>query len=104
MEMNTRIQVEHSITEAVTGVDLVREQLRIAAGLPLALKKEEIQPRGWAIQLRINAEDPGREFLPTPRRIHHNREPVGPGVRVDTALYQDSTVTADFDSLCLKLI
>lgn len=104
MEMNTRIQVEHSITEAVTGVDLVREQLRIAAGLPLALKQEEIQPRGWAIQLRINAEDPGREFLPTSGRIHHYREPGGPGVRVDTALYQGCTVTADFDSLCLKLI
>jgi len=104
MEMNTRVQVEHTITEAITGVDIVREQIRIAAGLPLGYRQQDIQFRGFAVQLRINAEDPKNNFLPSFGRISRYYAPGGPGVRVDTAIYTGYTIPPYFDSMCLKLI
>ncbi len=104
MEMNTRIQVEHTITEQITGVDIVREQLQIAAGNPLSYRQQDINFRGYAIQLRINAEDPRNEFLPSFGRITHYYAPGGPGVRVDTAIYTGYEIPPYFDSMCLKLV
>lgn len=104
MEMNTRVQVEHTITEQITGVDIVREQLRIAAGLPLSYRQEDIQYRGYALQFRINAEDPKNDFLPSFGRISHYYAPGGPGVRVDTAIYTGYEIPPYYDSMCLKLI
>jgi len=104
MEMNTRIQVEHTITEQITGVDIVREQLRIASGLPLSYRQQDIQFRGYAIQFRINAEDPKNDFLPSFGRITHYYAPGGPGVRVDTAIYTGYDIPPYFDSMCLKLV
>ncbi|WP_417520851.1 acetyl-CoA carboxylase biotin carboxylase subunit [Marinobacter sp.] len=104
MEMNTRVQVEHTITEAITGVDIVREQLRIAAGLPLSYRQEDIQYRGYALQFRINAEDPKNDFLPSFGRITHYYAPGGPGVRVDTAIYTGYEIPPYYDSMCLKLV
>jgi pyruvate carboxylase subunit A len=104
MEMNTRIQVEHTITEQITGVDIVREQMRIAAGLPLSYTQNEISFRGFSIQLRINAEDPKNDFLPSFGRITHYYAPGGPGVRVDTAIYTGYEIPPYFDSMCLKLV
>ncbi len=104
MEMNTRVQVEHTITEAITGVDIVREQLRIAAGDRLAYRQEDIRHQGYAIQFRINAEDPKNDFLPSFGRITRYYAPGGPGVRTDTAIYTGYTIPPYFDSMCLKLI
>ncbi|NLQ17767.1 acetyl-CoA carboxylase biotin carboxylase subunit [Marinomonas sp. M1K-6] len=104
MEMNTRVQVEHTITEQITGVDIVREQLRIAAGLPLSFRQEDIHYRGYAMQFRINAEDPKNDFLPSFGRITHYYAPGGPGVRVDTAIYTGYEIPPYFDSMCLKLV
>lgn len=104
MEMNTRIQVEHTITEQITGVDIVREQLRIAAGHRLAYQQADIGYRGFAMQLRINAEDPRNDFLPSFGRITHYYAPGGPGVRVDTAIYTGYEIPPYFDSMCLKLV
>ena len=104
MEMNTRVQVEHTITETITGVDIVREQLRIASGLPLSYRQEDISYRGFALQFRINAEDPKNDFLPSFGRITHYYAPGGPGVRVDTAIYTGYEIPPYFDSMCLKLI
>jgi len=104
MEMNTRVQVEHTITEAITGVDIVREQLRIAGGLPLSVRQEDIQHRGYALQFRINAEDPKNDFLPSFGRISHYYAPGGPGVRVDTAIYTGYEIPPYYDSMCLKLV
>ncbi|MSR12438.1 MAG: acetyl-CoA carboxylase biotin carboxylase subunit [Gammaproteobacteria bacterium] len=104
MEMNTRIQVEHTISEQITGVDIVREQMRIAAGLPLSYSQKDIGYRGFAIQLRINAEDPKNDFLPSFGRITHYYAPGGPGVRVDTAIYTGYEIPPYYDSMCLKLI
>ncbi len=104
MEMNTRVQVEHTITEQITGVDIVREQLRVAAGLPLSYRQEDIQYRGFALQFRINAEDPRNDFLPSFGRITHYYAPGGPGVRVDTAIYTGYEIPPFFDSMCLKLV
>lgn len=104
MEMNTRVQVEHTITEQITGVDIVREQIRIAAGLPLAYRQEDISYRGYAMEFRINAEDPKNDFLPSFGKISRYYAPGGPGVRTDTAIYTGYTIPPYFDSMCLKLI
>jgi pyruvate carboxylase subunit A len=104
MEMNTRVQVEHTITEQITGVDIVREQLRVAAGLPLSYQQSEISFRGFALQFRINAEDPKNNFLPSFGKISRYYAPGGPGVRTDTAIYTGYTIPPYFDSMCLKLI
>jgi len=104
MEMNTRIQVEHPVTEMCTGVDLVREQIRVAAGLPLSLPDRTLQLRGHAIECRINAEDPSRNFAPSPGTIATFHPPGGPGVRVDTHMYAGYRVPPFYDSLLMKLI
>ena len=104
MEMNTRVQVEHTITEQITGVDIVREQIRVAAGEPLAHQQSDIRHQGFALQFRINAEDPKNNFLPSFGRISRYYAPGGPGVRVDTAIYTGYTIPPYFDSMCLKLI
>ncbi len=104
MEMNTRVQVEHTITEQITGVDVVQEQLRVASGLPLSYRQEDIQFRGYALQFRINAEDPKNDFLPSFGRVTHYYAPGGPGVRVDTAIYTGYDIPPYYDSMCLKLI
>ena len=104
MEMNTRVQVEHTITEQITGVDIVREQIRIAAGEKLSYRQQDIQYRGFALQFRINAEDPKNDFLPSFGRITHYYAPGGPGVRVDTAIYTGYEIPPYFDSMCLKLV
>jgi biotin carboxylase len=103
IEMNTRIQVEHPVTELVTGVDLVREQLLIASGEKLRLKQEDIVLRGHAIECRINAEDP-ETFLPCPGLIKHFHAPGGPGVRVDSHIYEGYRVPPNYDSMIGKLI
>jgi acetyl-CoA carboxylase biotin carboxylase subunit len=104
IEMNTRIQVEHPVTELVTGVDLVKEQLRVAAGEPLSVRQEEVALEGWSLEFRINAEDPERSFLPSPGEIVALEVPGGPGVRVDTAAYAGYHVPPFYDSLLAKLI
>jgi len=104
MEMNTRVQVEHTITEAITGVDIVREQLRIASGLPLTFRQEDVSYRGYALQFRINAENPKNDFLPSFGRVTHYYAPGGPGVRVDTAIYTGYEIPPYYDSMCLKLV
>lgn len=104
MEMNTRIQVEHPVTEMITGIDLVKEQIRIAAGERLIYNQNDITLRGHAIECRINAEDPDNDFLPKPGKITFLLLPGGPGVRVDTAIYQNYFVPPYYDSLLAKLI
>jgi pyruvate carboxylase subunit A len=103
MEMNTRLQVEHPVTETITGVDIVQEQIRIADGLPLQYKQADIHHRGYAIEFRINAEDPKNDFLPSLGRITRYYSPGGPGVRVDAAIYTDYVIPPYFDSMCAKL-
>lgn len=104
IEMNTRIQVEHPVTEAITGVDLVREMLRIADGEPLRFAQGDIALRGAALECRINAEDPLQDFRPNPGRIDALVWPAGPGVRIDSLLYPGYTVPPFYDSLLAKLI
>jgi acetyl-CoA/propionyl-CoA carboxylase biotin carboxyl carrier protein len=104
LEMNTRIQVEHTVTEMATGLDLIREQVLIAAGEPLSLRQEDVRLAGHAIECRINAEDPSNGFLPTPGRITGYREPAGPGVRVDSGVTAGSEVPGLYDPLVAKLI
>ncbi len=103
IEMNTRVQVEHPVTEMITGIDIVQEQLRIAAGLPLSYRQEEVTIRGHAIECRINAEDPVR-FMPSPGEITRLHIPGGPGIRVDSHIYQGYRVPPHYDSLIGKLI
>jgi acetyl-CoA carboxylase biotin carboxylase subunit len=103
MEMNTRIQVEHPVTEMLTGVDLVKEQIRVAAGLPLSVT--EVPPfRGHVIECRVNAEDPSRNFQPSPGKLEVFHQPGGPGVRIDTHAYAGYTVPPFYDSMIAKLI
>ncbi|TWI47800.1 biotin carboxylase /acetyl-CoA carboxylase carboxyltransferase subunit alpha [Pseudomonas duriflava] len=104
MEMNTRVQVEHTITEEITGIDIVREQIRIASGQTLSVKQEDIIHRGFALQFRINAEDPKNNFLPSFGKITRYYAPGGPGVRTDTAIYTGYVIPPFYDSMCLKLI
>ncbi len=103
MEINTRLQVEHPVTEYVTGIDIVKEQIRVAAGFPLELKQPQVKFSGHAIECRINAEDPER-FIPCPGKITFMAVPGGPGVRVDTAMYNGCVVSSHYDSLVAKLI
>lgn len=104
MEMNTRIQVEHPVTEMVTGLDLIKEQIRIAAGEPLSVKQENICISGHAIECRINAENPAKNFMPCPGLIKNVHVPGGNGVRIDTHIYSDYKVPANYDSMLMKLI
>lgn len=104
MEMNTRIQVEHPVTECVTGIDLIKEQIRVAAGMPLSVKQEDIVFKGHAIECRINAEDPDRSFLPSPGKIDAYIAPGGPGVRVDSHAYPGYSIPPYYDSLISKLV
>ena len=101
--MNTRIQVEHTVTEMLTGVDLVREQLRVASGLPLSVRQKDIQFRGHALECRINAEDPVT-FMPSPGLVKHFHAPGGPGVRVDSHLYSGYRIPPNYDSMIAKII
>jgi pyruvate carboxylase subunit A len=104
MEMNTRVQVEHTITETITGVDIVEEQIRVAAGLPLRFQQHEIVRRGFAMQFRVNAEDPKNGFLPSFGRISRYYAPGGPGVRTDTAIYTGYTIPPHYDSMLAKVV
>ena len=103
IEMNTRLQVEHTITEMITGVDLVREQIRVAAGLPLSFRQEDVRFDGWSMECRINAENPDT-FMPSPGKITRFHAPGGLGVRVDSAAYQGYRIPPHYDSLMGKLI
>ena len=104
MEMNTRIQVEHPVTEMVSGLDLIKEQIRVAAGEKLSVTQEEVRLQGHAIECRINAEDPAKNFRPCPGLITNIHVPGGNGVRVDTHIYNDYKVPANYDSMLMKLI
>ena len=102
--MNTRLQVEHPVTELVTDVDIAQEQLRIARGRRLRFKQEDIKQTGWAIECRINAEDPYNNFLPSTGNITHLSLPTGPGVRVDTGVCEGADISPYYDSMISKLI
>ncbi|WP_455235299.1 acetyl-CoA carboxylase biotin carboxylase subunit [Thiogranum longum] len=103
MEMNTRLQVEHTVTETITGIDIVREQFRIADGQPLSFRQEQVQRRGFAMQFRINAEDPKNDFLPSFGKITRYFAPGGPGVRTDAGIYTGYTIPPYYDSMCAKI-
>lgn len=104
MEMNTRIQVEHPVTELITGIDLIKEMISIAEGRPLSFTQEEVRFDGWSIECRINAEDPDRGFMPSPGRIGFYLPPGGPGVRVDSGAYPGYMISPHYDSMIAKLI
>ncbi len=104
IEMNTRIQVEHPVTEMVTGIDIVKEQIKIAAGERLPYQQKDIHMRGWAIECRINAEDPAYDFRPSPGTVEQYLLPGGPGIRVDSAVYPGYTIPPYYDSMIAKLI
>ena len=104
MEMNTRIQVEHPVTEMVTGLDLIKEQIRIAEGLELSVKQEDIKVNGHAIECRINAENPAKNFMPCPGKITNIHFPGGNGVRIDSAIYNGYKIPANYDSMICKII
>jgi pyruvate carboxylase subunit A len=103
MEMNTRLQVEHTVTETITGIDIVQEQIRIADGQELQYKQEEVKYRGFAMEFRINAEDPQNDFLPSFGKITRYYAPGGPGVRMDAAIYSGYVIPPYYDSMCAKL-
>jgi len=104
MEVNTRLQVEHTITEQITGIDIVQEQIRIAAGLRLKYQQQDVTRRGFAMEFRINAEDPQNDFLPSFGRVTRYYAPGGPGVRTDAAIYSGYEIPPYYDSMCAKLI
>ncbi|MCL2335613.1 MAG: acetyl-CoA carboxylase biotin carboxylase subunit, partial [Endomicrobia bacterium] len=104
MEMNTRIQVEHPVTEMITGIDLVKEQIKLAAGEKLSFDSEKIQILGHAIECRINAEDPDKDFIPSPGKIGRLFLPGGPGIRIDSHVYGGYTIPPFYDSLIAKII
>jgi len=104
MEMNTRIQVEHPVTEMVTGYDLLKEQIRVAAGEKLSIRRDVLKPQGHSIECRINAEDPDRDFMPTPGRIEFLHLPGGPGIRVDSHIFAGYAIPPYYDSLIAKVI
>ncbi|WP_163879383.1 acetyl-CoA carboxylase biotin carboxylase subunit [Paenibacillus favisporus] len=104
MEMNTRIQVEHPVTEMVTNVDLIKEMISVAEGHPLSFAQEDVQINGWSIECRVNAEDPDRNFMPAPGKIQFYLPPGGPGVRVDSAAYPGYSIPPFYDSMIAKLI
>ncbi len=104
MEMNTRIQVEHPVTEAITGIDLVREQLKIASGEKLVYNQEDVKVNGWAIECRINAENPSKNFMPSPGKVENYLAPGGIGVRIDSAMYPGYSIPPYYDSMVAKLI
>ncbi|OEF95516.1 acetyl-CoA carboxylase biotin carboxylase subunit [Vulcanibacillus modesticaldus] len=104
MEMNTRIQVEHPVTEQITGIDLIREQIKIAAGEPLSFTQEDIEINGWSIECRINAENPAKNFMPSPGKIDFYLPPGGNGVRIDSSVYPGYSITPYYDSMIAKLI
>jgi acetyl-CoA carboxylase biotin carboxylase subunit len=104
LEVNARIQVEHPVTEQVTGIDLIKEQIRVAFGLPLSFKQKDVQQTGHAIECRINAEDPSRNFAPSPGVIEQLRLPGGPGVRIDSHVYAGYRIPPNYDSMIGKLI
>ena len=104
LEMNTRLQVEHAVTEMVTGVDLVKEQIRIASGLPLQYRQGDVMMKGAAIECRVYAEDPDNNFYPSPGTIRFLRTPAGPGIRDDSGVYEGWVVPVDYDPLISKLI
>lgn len=103
MEMNTRLQVEHPVSEMITGIDIVQEQIRIAANEPLSMKQKDIKRRGYAIEFRINAEDPQNDFLPSFGRVTRYFAPGGPGVRTDSAIYTGYEIPPYYDSMCAKM-
>ncbi|MGO0062928.1 acetyl-CoA carboxylase biotin carboxylase subunit [Brevibacillus fluminis] len=104
MEMNTRIQVEHPVTEMITGIDLIREQISVAAGKPLSFAQKDVKINGWAIECRINAENPAKNFMPSPGKVEFYLPPGGYGVRVDSAVYSGYSITPFYDSMVAKLI
>jgi len=104
LEVNARIQVEHPVTETVTGIDLIKQQIRVAAGDKLPMSQEQVRQRGHAIECRINAEDPSRSFAPSPGVIQELRLPGGPGVRLDTHVYAGYRIPPNYDSMVAKLI
>ncbi|MCX6040183.1 MAG: acetyl-CoA carboxylase biotin carboxylase subunit, partial [Caldilinea sp.] len=104
LEMNTRLQVEHPVTELVTGIDIVKEQISIAAGRRMRYRQEDLAPKGWAIECRITAEDPFNNFIPSSGTITYLKEPTGPGVRVESSLYEGCEVSLYYDPMLAKLI
>ena len=104
MEMNTRIQVEHPVTEMVTGLDLIKEQITIAAGEPLRFKQKDIKISGHAIECRLNAEDPSRNFMPCPGKIEYLHLPGGNGIRIDSAIFSGYVIPPYYDSMIAKII
>jgi acetyl-CoA carboxylase biotin carboxylase subunit len=104
MEMNTRVQVEHPVSEVVTGVDIVKAQIRLAQGEPLSVTQDQVRLTGHAIECRINAEDPARDFTPSPGQVRGLRLPGGPGIRIDSHLFEGYRIPPYYDSLIAKVI